>query len=315
MKKLARLALLCSVACFAAAQGPPAKGAADRGPYLISVDVSLVVLQATVRDHSGHTVMELKRDDFTVFEDGKPQTIRLFRHEDTPVTIGLVIDHSSSMSEKLADVTGAAQAFVTSSNPDDRMFVVNFNERVSQGLPKGTEFSGNAELLGKAIGDAPALGTTALYDAIVESLRRLQRSTHDKKALIVISDGGDNASKATLQNVLQLTGQSNTIIYTIGIFQADDPDKNPGVLRRLAQESGGEAFFPGQLAETVTICQRIARDIRDQYTIGYSSSDVFPDGAYHKIKLNAREQGSGKLFVRTRAGYKNSTLDKGLDSQ
>lgn len=277
----------------------------ERDPYLISVDVSLVVLQATVRDHSGHTVMELKHDDFAVFEDGKPQTIRLFRHEDTPVTVGLVIDHSSSMSAKLADVTGAAQAFVKSSNPDDRMFVVNFNERVSQGLPRGTEFSDNAEQLGNAIWNAPAIGTTALYDAIVEALKRLQRTTHDKKVLIVISDGGDNASKATLQSVLQLTEQSNAMIYTIGIFDPDDPDKNPGVLKRLAQESGGEAFFPSQLSDTVAICQRIARDIRDQYTIGYSSANVSPDGAYRKVKLTARENGSGKLFVRTRAGYKN----------
>lgn len=306
----ARLALLCSVACFATGQGPAPTSAAERDPYLISVDVSLVVLQATVRNHSGRTVMELKRDDFTVFEDGKPQTIRLFRHEDTPVTIGLVIDHSSSMSEKLADVTAAAQAFVKSSNPDDRMFVVNFNERVSQGLPKGIEFSDNAEQLGKAIWGAPAIGTTALYDAIVEALKRLQGSTHDKKALIVISDGGDNASKADLDRVLKLTEQSNAMIYTIGIFEPDDPDKNPGVLKHLAHESGGEAFFPGQLSETVAICQRIARDIRDQYTIGYSSANVSSNGAYHKIKLITHEKGADKLFVRTRAGYKNPTVDK-----
>jgi VWFA-related protein len=296
--------LLLAVGCSALAQAPPPKDAPDQDAYRISVDVSLVVLQATVRDRAGHTVMELKRDDFTVFEDGKPQSIRLFRHEDTPVTVGLVIDHSSSMREKLADVTAAAQAFVKSSNSNDRMFVVNFNETVSLGLPAGMPFSDSAEQLGKAIWDAPAIGRTALYDAIVEALKRLQESTHDKKVLIVISDGGDNASKAGLDRVLKLTEQSNAMIYTIGIFEPDDPDKNPGVLRRLAKESGGEAFFPDQLKETVAICQRIARDIRDQYTIGYSSPNVTLDGSYHKVKLTAQEKDNGKLFVRTRPGYK-----------
>jgi VWFA-related protein len=248
--------------------------------------------------------MELKRDDFTVFEDGKPQVIRLFRHEDTPVTVGLVIDHSSSMREKLADVTAAARTFVQSSNPDDRMFVVNFNEKVSLGLPPGVRFSDNSDQLAGSIWGAPAAGRTALYDAIAEALKRLQESTHDKKVLVVVSDGGDNASTTDLDRVLKLTEQSNAMIYTIGIFESDDPDKNPAVLRRLAKESGGEAFFPDELKETAAICRRIARDIRDQYTIGYSSTNVTPNGSYHKVKLTAREKDNEKLFVRTRPGYK-----------
>jgi len=271
--KPACLALLLAVGRFATAQAPLSAKAPDQDAFRISVDVDLVVLQATVRDRAGHTVMELQRDDFTAFEDGKPQPIRLFRHEDTPVTVGLIVDHSSSMREKLADVTAAGQAFVQSSNPNDQMFVVNFNEKVSLGLPMGTRFSDSAEQLGYAIWWAPAVGATALYDAIVEGLKRLQESTHDKKVLIVISDGGDNASKANLDRVLKLTEHSNAMIYTIGIFEPDDPDKNPGVLRRLAKESGGEAFFPTRLSETVEICRRIARDIRDQYTIGYSSTN------------------------------------------
>ena len=303
MKALVLLLHLFVLSVFAAPQvAQPSKGPAEEN-FRISVDVDLVVLQATVRDRADHTVMELQRDDFTVFEDGKPQPIRLFRHEDTPVTVGLVVDHSGSMRHKLEDVTAAAQAFVQSSNSDDHMFVVNFNETVSLGLPRGMPFSGSAEELGKAIWGAPPVGMTALYDAIIEALQRLQESTHDKKVLIVVSDGGDNASKASLDRVVRLTQQSNAMIYTIGIFEPDDPDKNPGVLRRLAKESGGEAFFPMQLSETVDICRRIARDIRDQYTIGYSSTNGKRDGVYHKVRLTAREQDGGKLFVRTRAGY------------
>ncbi len=314
--KSACLALSLAIGSFAGAQTQPSPKAPEEGAFRISVDVDLVVLQATVRDGAGHTVIELKRDDFTAFEDGKPQLIRLFRHEDTPVTVGLIVDHSSSMREKLTDVTAAAKSFVQFSNPNDRMFVVNFNENVSLGLPSGVPFSDNAEQLGYAIWRAPAVGTTALYDAIVEGLKRLQQSTHDKKVLIVISDGGDNASKSSLDHVLKLTEQSNAMIYTIGIFDPDDPDKNPTVLRRLARESGGEAFFPTQIGETMKICQRIARDIRDQYTIGYSSTDGRRDGVYHKVRVMAREKNRGKLFVRTRTGYSASAgLSSGQAAQ
>jgi Ca-activated chloride channel family protein len=271
--------------------------------FHISVDVDLVVLQATVRDHEGHPVMELGSKDFEVFEDGHPQPIRLFRHEDTPVTAGLIIDHSGSMRKKLADVTAGAQAFVRSSNRNDQMFVVNFNEIASLGLPIGMGFSDSAGTLGAAIWGAPATGTTALYDAIVEGLKRLQKGSSDKKVLIVISDGGDNASKATLDSVLKMAEQSSAMIYTIGIFDSDDPDKNPKVLQRLARESGGEAFFPAEVSETLHICEGIARDIRDQYTIGYSSMSTKKDGTYHKVHLTARAQTDGKLSVRTRAGY------------
>lgn len=271
--------------------------------FRISVDVDLVVLQVTVRDHQGHTVMELDSKDFEVFEDGRPQPIRLFRHEDTPVTVGLIIDHSGSMRKKLKDVTAGAQAFVQSSNRNDQMFVVNFNEIASLGLPIGMGFSDSVSTLGAAIWGAPAIGTTALYDAIAEGLKRLQKGTSDKKVLIVISDGGDNASKVTLDQVLKMTERSSAMIYTIGIFDSDDPDKNPKVLERLAHESGGEAFFPAEVSETLQICERIARDIRDQYTIGYSSMSAKKDGTYHKVRLAAHAKTDGKLSVRTRAGY------------
>jgi Ca-activated chloride channel homolog len=309
--KPARFVLLLAAGCFAAAQEPPSSTLSNNGPdqeaYRISMDVDLVVLQATVRDSRGHTVGELKRQDFDVFEDGRSKSILLFRHEDTPVTVGLVIDHSGSMREKLAEVTTAARAFVRSSNSDDQMFVVNFNETVSLGLPIGVRFSDSAEQLGNAIWGAQALGTTALYDAIIEALQRLQKGGSDKKVLIVISDGGDNASKARLEGVLKMAEQSSAMIYTIGIFDPDDPDRNPQVLRRLAQETGGEAFFPAQLSETVEICERIARDIRDQYTIGYSSMNEKQDKAYHKVRLTARAKENGKLSVRTRTGYSAGT--------
>jgi len=269
----------------------------------ISVDVDLVVLHATVCDRHGRLITGLQEQNFEVYEDGARQPIRLFRHEDVPVTVGLVVDHSGSMRRKLAEVSAAARTFVQSSNRDDQMFVVNFNEKVSRGLPGAIRFSNDPAELENAILNASAGGKTALYDAIVEALELLKTSTLDKKVLIVISDGGDNASAHTLNQVTKLADQSSAIIYTIGIFDDDDPDRNPGVLKRLARATGGEAFFPDKVSASVEICTRIARDIRNQYTIGYVPTNPTRNGGYRTVRVLAHAPGHGKLIVRTRTGY------------
>ncbi len=280
---------------------PPGKEAAQED-FRMSVEVDLVVLQATVRDRTGRSVADLQQQNFSVYEDGALQTIRVFRHEDTPVTVGLVVDHSSSMRGKLGEVTTAARALVWASNPDDQMFVVNFNEKASLGLPAGQGFSNSARELGSAIGDAPADGETALYDAVTLGLRGLQKGERDKKVLVVISDGGDNASRSRLDDVLKMAGLSSAAIYTVGLADKHDPDWNPKVLRRLARETGGEAFFPLEVSETVGICRRIAADVREQYTIGYASTSGKP-GVYHSIRVTAQSKEHGKLSVRARNGY------------
>ncbi len=277
--------------------------AQDPESYRIAVDVELVVLHPTVRDRKGRFVSDLLEQNFEIYEDGARQSIRLFRYEDTPVTVGLVVDHSRSMLPKLAQVTAAARAFVRSSNPQDQMFVVNFNEHVSLGLPRAVPFTNSSTELESAIANAPAAGMTALYDAVVEGIDQLQGDGRNKKALLVISDGGDNASKHDLRDVLKLAGQSRAIFYTIGLFDDDDPDRNPNVLKRLARETGGEAFFPSQLSDVVAVCESIAHDIRNQYTIGYVSTNATPKGTYRKVRVVARAADHGKLVVRTRAGY------------
>ena len=271
--------------------------------YKLSVSVDLVALQATVHDRAGGYVSGLREQDFEVYEDGVRQSIRLFRHEDVAVTVGLVVDHSGSMRRKLAHVTAAARTFVQSSNPEDQMFVVNFNEHVTLGLPDTIQFTDHPDELARAIANAPAAGQTALYDAIVKAHEQLHAGSRDRKALIVISDGGDNASAHTLAEVLKLSEQSSALVYTIGIFDDSDEDRNPTVLRRLARDTGGEAFFPEQLDEVVAICERIARDIRHQYTIGYVASSTAKPGAWRAIRVAARAAGKGKLSVRTRSGY------------
>jgi len=275
----------------------------DSHTYQLSVNVDLVVLNATVRDQKGRVAADLREQDFEVFEDGVRQSIRLFRHEDIPVTVGLVIDHSGSMRPKLANVAAAARTFIESSSPDDQMFVVNFNENVTLGLPAATPFSNRSDELARAISGTPATGKTALYDAVWKARERLGSGSRDKKVLIVISDGGDNASTHTLADVLQAGNKSNIQVYTIGIFDPDDPDRNPAVLRQLALASGGEAFVPGELSEVVSVCDGIAEDIRTQYTLGYLSNAATQGSGYHSIKVVARGTGKAKLFVRTRSGY------------
>jgi VWFA-related protein len=297
------LFFLIAAGVCAGQQPPPAEPEHDAGAFRISMDVALVVLHATVTDRQGGFVSDLTQQEFEVFEDGKPQQIRVFTNEDVPVTVGLVVDHSSSMRPKLAEVSAAARTFVKLSNREDEMFVVNFNEHVTLGLPPEIRFTDSVGQLQYAITAAPANGRTALYDAIAKALVELQAGSRDKKVLIVVSDGGDNASALSQAEVMRLAGQSSAVIYTIGIFDDNDEDRNPGMLKHLARVTGGEAFLVDQVSEVETISKRIARDIRHQYTIGYVPATVARDGASHTIRVNAHAKGRARLSVRARTGY------------
>ena len=297
------LLLLIGLAGGAEPQATPSIEAQGPLPYRISVNVDLVVLNATVRDAKGRFAPDLREQDFEVYEDGVRQSIRLFRHEDIPVTVGLVVDHSGSMRPKLADVIAAARTFVQSSSPEDQMFVVNFNEKVTLGLPDNLPLTNRPEDLGERHRQRTYHGHDGALRRGLRGAKAIADRQPGKKVLIVISDGGDNASKHTLAEVLKMAEQSTTLVYTIGIFDEEDPDRNPDVLRRLAAATGGEAFFPSELNEVVAICERIARDIRNQYTIGYVSTSAARPGAYRSIRVAAGAAGYGKLFVRARAGY------------
>jgi len=269
----------------------------------IKMTVGLVVLRATTENHKGVLVSGLTKDNFQIFEDGVGQRIEMFSHEDIPVTVGLVIDGSGSMRPKHNDVVVAGQAFVKSSNPNDEMFEVNFNESVSFGLPEETPFTNLVTPLQLAIQRSPISGKTALYDAISAALDRLKSGTRDKRVLVVISDGGDNASKHTLKDVMTQAIESNAVIYTIGLFDESDQEKNPGVLKQLAHATGGEMYLPSTIAEVIPICAQIARDIRNQYTIAYIPTNAAADGKYRAIQVKVKFPGSERLVVRTRAGY------------
>jgi len=271
--------------------------------YTISVSVDMVVLNATVRDRNGVLVSGLGRGDFQVYEDGVLQQIESFSQDDIPVTVGLVVDNSGSMHPKRAEVISAVLAFARSSNPEDQMFVVSFNENVSFGLPDDTPFTDEEAQLEAALSRVAADGRTALYDAVAAALEHLKKGNRDKKVLIVISDGGDNASKHDRAQIMAMASQSDAIIYTIGVFDENDPDRNPRALKRLAQATGGEAFLPGSVKEIFPICRQIAHDIRNQYSIAYVPTNGKQDGAYRLIQVNAGTPGRERLLVGTRAGY------------
>jgi Ca-activated chloride channel homolog len=269
----------------------------------ISVDVDLVLLHVIVTDRKLRFISGLNKENFQVFEDRAPQTIRFFQHEDVPVAVGLIVDNSGSMGRKRKDVTAAALTFVRSSNPRDQMFVVNFNEHVSFGLPETTLSSASSEELERALNGIPATGRTALYDAIEAGLGHLKKTTLDNKVLIVISDGGDNASHARLSEVLEAASRSDVTIYTVGLFDEDDRDRNPGILKKIARATGGEAFLPNETSDVVPICKRIAEDIRKQYTIGYVPSDQKLDDTYRTIRIAVTGPHHERYEARTRAGY------------
>jgi Ca-activated chloride channel family protein len=283
------------------APAPPKDHPSD--DFTISVNVDVVVLHATAQDKKGALVAGLNKDDFQIYEDGALQPIKYFSHEDIPVTVGLVVDNSGSMAPKRADVIAAGLAFARSSNPQDQMFVVNFNEKVSFGLPEKVSFTDQVPQLEVALSKLRPDGETALYDALAVALDHLKQGTRDKKVLIVISDGGDNASTHKLAEIMAAAGKSNVILYTIGIFDEEDSDRKPGVLKQLAKDTGGEAFLPESLKEVLPICERIAHDIRNQYTLAYVPTNRKRDGTYRAIQVKATSSNRGRLSVRTRTGY------------
>jgi VWFA-related protein len=260
-------------------------------------------LSATVLNHHNALVSGLNQNDFQIYEDGILQQIKYFSHEDLPVTVGILVDNSGSMSPKRQDVIEAAMAFARSSNPQDEMFVVNFNDRVSFGLPAGTPFTDQPDMLRTALSSIRTIGQTSLYDGIAAALDHLRKGNRDKKVLILLTDGGDNVSKHRLAQVIDMAKQSSAIIYAIGIFDEQDGDQNPGVLRQFAKETGGEAYFPGSSKEIASICEEIAHDIRNQYTLTYSPSTAEKAGSYRTIAVKAISAHRGRLSVRTRAGY------------
>jgi Ca-activated chloride channel homolog len=278
------------------------KNLGDQGVFVFKKDVDEVLLHATVVDDKQHLVTNLEKGAFSVFEDGKPQNIISFHHEDIPVAMGIVIDNSGSMREKRNKVNQAALNLVRSSNPHDEVFVVNFNDEYYL----DQDFTNDLLKLKEALEKIDARGGTALYDAVVASADHLKRNARlEKKVIFVVTDGEDNASNESLeQAVKQLQEENGPSVYAIGILGDEEhPKRARRALEIIAQRTGGIAFFPKTLDEVDEISRTVARDIRNQYTIGYKPTNPRGAGGFRLVKVEAKVKGHGKLTVRTKSGY------------
>ena len=303
MKRRSAIRTLAAAGAASFFSGLPARSPQGLPPdFVIRSDVRLVLLDVAVKDRHGGFVTGLTQDSFTVLENGELQRITVFANDDVPVTVGILVDESRSMSPKRADVLSAAGIFIQTSNPRDEIFVLNFNDVVKRGLPGHTLFSDNIEQLRAALERGIPQGRTALNDAIVEGLQQLALGRREKKALVVISDGGDNASRRTRAEMFAMVERSIATIYAIGLFDADDQDRNPGILKHLANISGGEAIFPPSPSGMSAICQGIAKEIRTRYTIGYPPP--VNQGSLRHIQVRVSAPGRSGLTARTRTRYR-----------
>ena len=269
-----------------------------------TVQSELVVLHVLVKDRSGAFVTDLEADAFHVFEENRPQTIHFFATEDAPVSVGLVIDSSGSMRNVRDRVIAASAAFVDSSNPQDEVFALVFNDDVRPVLPPTAPFTSDVSILRNALAQVfEPVGRTALYDAVAEGLAYVAKGTRDRQVLVVLSDGGDNASRSWADDALARAQASNTLIYSVAIIDPADPDANRKRLKQLAETTGGEEFEPNDIAEVGRVFQQIAREIRHGYTIGYEPSDPSPRHGFRHLRVEAQAPDGRRLVTRTRTGY------------
>jgi VWFA-related protein len=273
---------------------------AGQPPTFRSGSSELVVVPVTVTDSDERLVSDLPQQAFTVLDEGRRQEIAAFSHEDIPVSIALVIDDSGSMRERLGQVIAASLAFARWSHPEDELQVIEFNDHVRSALNRSVTAADTAALE-EALKTLRPEGQTALYDALMVGMDRLERAEHQRRVLVLVSDGGDNASRATMDDVLERARRSNVTIYAIGLYDENGRDRNPGVLKQLAQATGGERFLPRSPGPLMTACERIAREIRNSYMIGYVPPDR--DGRFHRLRVTVTMPGRDSLKVRTRPGY------------
>ena len=261
----------------------------------------LVVLPVVVTEKNGGFVADLTRDRFLVYDNHRIQEIAYFTSADAPVSVALVIDSSASMNRKLAEVRAATHRFAALSHPEDELLVYAFNDRVHDPFGGKPITAADATQLESGLNAVRADGRTALYDALAAAIDAIERRPLARKVVILMSDGGDNASTAKLEEVLERARRSSVTIYTIGLFDPVDPDANPGVLESLAETTGGRRFLPRSPGPLLQACEQIAREVRDAYTLSYVPPEH--DGRYHRVEVRASRSDGHGLVVRTRPGY------------
>jgi VWFA-related protein len=306
-----------AVSAASALLGQPGKPAPklpsqDDTGTIFRTDTRLVVLPTTVVDKNGHLVTTLPREAFTVLENGVQQAIKQFKREDVPVSMGLIIDNSGSMRDKRAKVEAAALALVKASNPEDEVFIVNFNDEAFLDNPHGKDFTSDVKEMEDALTRIDSRGGTAMRDAIRMSIDHVKEKSHkDKKVLVVVTDGNDNSSVVGLEDLVKAAQQSEVLIYAVGLLSDEErreAKRAEKALEALAEATGGETFFPRDVSEVERIASQVAHDIRNQYTLAYTPLNQAMDGSFRQIKVTVKA--AGNPTVRARSGY-YATPDQG----
>lgn len=299
---------LVGIALFASllhAQAPPDAKVVEPETFTFRTDTRLVDLHASVVDKDGHLVLGLPQSAFTIYENGVKQEIKMFRREDVPVSLGLIIDNSASMHDKRAKVASAALALVSVSNPEDEVFIMNFNEETSL----EADYTSDIKRLEAALKTINSHGGTAMRDALRMGIEHLKHGgKKEKKIVLVVTDGEDNASVETLGHLIQATQQNGVIIYAIGLLSDNEPreaEHAKRALDALTLATGGQVWYPNDLAEVDGIAREVAHEIRNQYILGYTSSNQALDGSFRRIRVAVKAPGDP--IVRTRSGYYAST--------
>jgi Ca-activated chloride channel family protein len=285
----------------AAAPQQPKVETPESGEAVFTSDTRLVPLNVTVTDKSGHLVPNLTKSNFTVLENGVPQEIKDFKHEDVPVSLGLIIDNSGSMREKRQAVEQSALTLVRDSNSQDEVFVVNFNDDAYLDV----DFTNDLKQLEQGLAKIDSRGGTAMRDAMRMSIEHLHRKAkRDKKVLLVVTDGNDNASLASLETLVRESQQNDVLIYAIGLLTEEEKreaGKAKRALNLLVESTGGQAFYPKDVTQVEAIAHEVAHDIRNQYTITYTPTNLALDGSFRQIKIAIKAPGNP--VGRTRLGY------------
>jgi VWFA-related protein len=275
-------------------------GQEDSGD-VFHAEARLVVLHATVTDRSGKLLTDLPQSAFHAYEDGVEQKVKVFRREDVPVSMGLIIDNSGSMKERRLKVEAAAMALVNASHPQDEVFIVNFNDEVYQDVP----FTSDRQRMQEGLARIDSRGGTAMRDAIYGSISYAKaKAKHDKKVLVVVTDGDDNMSEISLEQLVQSAQQQEVLIYSIGLLAEEErreANRAKRALDTLTRATGGQAHYPNDLDEVGKIALQVARDIRSQYIIAYTPAKQALDGSFRRIRVTVN--GPNSPTARTRTGY------------
>jgi len=275
--------------------------------FKLNVNVDLTEVHVNVTDENDRPVGNLKKENFRLFEDQTEQSISVFKHEDIPVSLGLVIDNSRSIEPRKQRLDAAALSFVRKGNAEDETFIVHFDDRVQL----DRDFTDSIPLLEEALASARPFGETAIYDALVLAVEHMEAAKHNKRAILLITDGVDNASKYTLSETLEILKRSRVAVYTVGLLSVSGGIKAEESLVRIAEVSGGRAYFPNNVDEARAHMERVARDLREQYTIGYFPTNPTRNGKWRSIRIEVMPPPGTPKNVRLNASYRHGYYGPG----